>query len=60
MRFFRVLDAVHLAFILHSTYHYTVTNFVNPFALLYCTWFVDPDGIPDTHLTRNSGVLLYV
>ncbi|KAJ8508229.1 hypothetical protein ONZ45_g9469 [Pleurotus djamor] len=35
-----LLNSFHLAVIIHILYHYTISNYVNPVALLYPTWSV--------------------
>ncbi|TCD69255.1 hypothetical protein EIP91_008358 [Steccherinum ochraceum] len=32
------IDALHVAFVAHAGYHYGVTNYANPLAMLYVTW----------------------
>lgn len=34
----RILDFLHMVMISHAVYYYTVTNYMNPIALLRITW----------------------
>ena len=61
-RWLRLLDIVHAVVYAHSVYHYGVTSFMNPFAMLRPTWYVtagfNGDRFPDTFC--NAGVYQYV
>ena len=38
----RVLDTIHMSFVIIMIYHYTVTHWGDPLALAETTWFVSP------------------
>ncbi|KAH7908690.1 hypothetical protein BJ138DRAFT_1157083 [Hygrophoropsis aurantiaca] len=54
-----ILDALHLAFIAHMIYHYLVTNYANPAALIAIVWSFQAQVVGDV-LIIYAVHLLYV
>ncbi len=47
----RLADTTQLIFVTHALYHYMVTNYDNPLALLYPNWYALDSDIIDKVLT---------